>query len=117
MDERKANIDLVFRNGLKDFEVLPPPEVWNNIRPVVRKKQRPLIILRTAAAVAVILSLSFLAYQFSRQISGSIENNTLTLNEESGSQVITFPQNSIPAQLDRNNASDASSTNNNTFIP
>ena len=116
MDERKANIDLVFRNGLKDFEVLPPPEVWNNIRPVVRKKQRPLIILRTAAAVAVILSLSFLAYQFSRQISGSIENNALTLNEESGSQVITFPQNSIPAQQNRNNASDASSTNNNTFI-
>ena len=33
MDEKGANIDLVFRNGLKDFEVLPPPEVWDNIHP------------------------------------------------------------------------------------
>jgi hypothetical protein len=31
MDERGANIDILFRNGLKDYEVLPPPEVWNNI--------------------------------------------------------------------------------------
>ena len=26
MSEKGANIDLVFRNGLKDYEVLPPPE-------------------------------------------------------------------------------------------
>ena len=37
MDERGANIDLVFRNGLKDYEVLPPAEVWENINPAVRK--------------------------------------------------------------------------------
>jgi len=43
MDDKIANIDLVFRNGLKDYEVHPPPEVWNNIRPAVRKKQRPLV--------------------------------------------------------------------------
>ncbi len=69
MDDRRANIDLVFRNGLKDYEVLPPPEVWNNIRPVIRKKQRPLIILRAAAMIAVVLSLSFLAYRWSMEIS------------------------------------------------
>ena len=49
MDDRKANIDLLFRNGLKDFEVLPPPEVWNNILPAIRKKQRYVALLRTAA--------------------------------------------------------------------
>ena len=27
----EANIDLAFRNGLKDYEVLPPPDVWNCI--------------------------------------------------------------------------------------
>ena len=26
MDDRGANIDLLFRNGLKDLEVLPPVE-------------------------------------------------------------------------------------------
>ena len=31
MNEKGANIDLLFRNGLKDFEVLPPPGVWDNI--------------------------------------------------------------------------------------
>ena len=116
MDERKANIDLVFRNGLKDFEVLPPPEVWNNIRPVVRKKQRPLVILRAAAAVAVLLSLSFLAYQLSRQINGGIDNNALTLNDESVSPVITTPENRITPQRNVSTPSDVSSTTNNPVI-
>ena len=99
MDEKKANIDLVFRNGLKDYEVLPPPEVWNNIRPAVRKKQLPLVILRTAAAVAVLLSLTFLAYRMSRQINGSFENNLITLNDESDSRQTTpVPRNLTPLQ-------------------
>ncbi|HBE41119.1 MAG TPA: hypothetical protein DDW27_07935 [Bacteroidales bacterium] len=83
MDERRANIDLVFRNGLKGYEVLPPPEVWNNIRPVVRRKQRPLIILRAAAAVAVLLSMSFLVYRLSIQINSIPFDNIITLAEES----------------------------------
>jgi len=68
MDDRRANIDLVFRNGLKDYEVLPPPEVWNNIRPVVRKRKMTMIVLRAAAAVAVLMSLGFLVYRLSTQI-------------------------------------------------
>jgi hypothetical protein len=63
MVNRKANIDLLFRNGLRDYEVLPPPGVWNSIKPVIRKNQSPLILLRTAAAVAALLSISFLAYR------------------------------------------------------
>ena len=39
MDEREANIDLVFRNGLRDYEVLPPSEVWDNIGPVIVNKK------------------------------------------------------------------------------
>ena len=60
MDDRGANIDIVFRNGLKDYEVLPPQDVWDNIHPVIRKKQRPLAVLRVAAMVAVLISLSIL---------------------------------------------------------
>jgi len=40
--------------------------VWNNIRPAIRKKQQPLIILRYAALIAVLFSLSFLAWRMSR---------------------------------------------------
>jgi len=78
MDDRKANIDLVFRNGLKDYEILPPAEVWNNIRPVIRRKSRPYIILRAAAMVAVVLSLSIIAYRMGTQIPSLSENNTIT---------------------------------------
>jgi len=83
MDDRGANIDLVFRNGLKDYEVLPPQEVWNDIRPVIRKKQRPFILLRVAAVAAVVLSLGILAYRLSYEITYGIENQLITLNPES----------------------------------
>jgi hypothetical protein len=76
MDERGANIDVIFRNGLKDIEALPPPEVWENIKPVIRKKQRPYILLGNAALIAVLLSLSMLAYRWSRQI--NVTNSTQT---------------------------------------
>ena len=69
MDDRDANIDLVFRNGLKDFEVLPPPEVWDSIQPSIKVKRGPIIYFRRAAMIAVVLSLSFLAYRWSREFS------------------------------------------------
>ncbi len=74
MVNKGANIDLLFRNGLKDYEVLPPVEAWNNILPVIRKKQRPVIFLRSAALIAVLLSMSFLAYRWSQQISAQSRN-------------------------------------------
>jgi hypothetical protein len=117
MDEKKANIDLVFRNGLKDYEVLPPPEAWNNIIPVVRKKQRPLFILRTAAAVAILLSLTFLAYRMSRQITGSDENNFITLNDENESrQSSPVGEKITPLQI-LLAPSDASTLKRNSIVP
>jgi len=82
MDDRKANIDLLFRNGLKDFEVLPPPEVWNNILPVIRKKQRYVVFLRAAAMVALMLSMSFLAYRMSRQIPSSFNEPVISFGQD-----------------------------------
>lgn len=117
MDEKKANIDLVFRNGLKDYEVLPPPEAWNNIIPVVRRKQRPLFILRTAAAVAILLSLTFLAYRMSRQITGSDENNFITLNDENESrQSSPVGEKITPLQI-LLAPSDASTLKRNSIVP
>jgi hypothetical protein len=82
MVNKGANIDLLFRNGLKDYEVLPPVEAWNNILPVIRRRQRPVVLLRSAALVAVLLSLSFMAYRWSRELSTSFQNPVLALNEE-----------------------------------
>ncbi len=82
MVNKGANIDLIFRNGLKDFEVLPPVEVWNNILPVIRRNQRPVIFLRSAALIAVLLSMSFLAYKWSQQIPAPSSTSLLALDEE-----------------------------------
>jgi hypothetical protein len=83
MVNKEANIDLLFRNGLKDFEVLPPVEAWNNILPVIRKKQRPVVVLRAAALIAVLMAISFMAYRWSRELSISDQNQILAVNEES----------------------------------
>lgn len=83
MDERGVNIDIVFRNGLKDYEVLPPADAWDKISPVIRKRQRPFILFRSAAVLAVALSLSFLAYRWSRDISAGEEQNIQAQNTES----------------------------------
>ncbi|MFH0842350.1 MAG: outer membrane beta-barrel protein [Bacteroidota bacterium] len=83
MDDRGANIDIVFRNGLKDYEVLPPQDAWDNIHPVIRKKQRPVAFLRAAAMFAVLISLSILAYRFSRELPSAPEGPVMAMTPES----------------------------------
>lgn len=81
MDEKGANIDLVFRNGLKDYEVLPPPEVWEKIHPVLKSQHRPIIILRAAAVITIVLTMSFLAYRYTREVSTGLDNEVMAINE------------------------------------
>ena len=64
MNERSANIDLAFRNGLKDYEVLPPPDVWNCIDSRMVRKERPVYLMRAAAFLAIAMTLSVLAYRW-----------------------------------------------------
>jgi len=87
MDKREANIDLVFRNGLKDFEVIPPSNVWDNIQPVIKTKHRSVILIRAAASVAVLLTLSFFTYEWSRLITSAPESSAVVLNRGSVSSV------------------------------
>lgn len=69
MFEREPNIDIVFRNGLKDLEILPPADVWDNIPPVEARKSRSGIILGIAAGIAMLLTLSLLAtWYFSNDV-------------------------------------------------
>ena len=83
MIDKGANIDLLFRNGLKDLEVLPPVHLWNNLLPFVSRRQLFPVYLRAAAAVAAVITISFLAYRWNRDMTASKGNTILAVNEES----------------------------------
>lgn len=86
MDEKNANIDLAFRNGLKDYEVLPPPDVWNCIESRVMSKRKPAYLMRAAAFLAIAMTLSVLAYRWIGKTSNIPEENVLALNVEPSAQ-------------------------------
>jgi hypothetical protein len=76
MFEREPNIDIVFRNGLKNMEVLPPADVWDNIPPMPMHRSPLRVVLRVAAGVAVLVSMTLATLWYLRS------NNTAdTLNE------------------------------------
>ncbi|HEX7494964.1 MAG TPA: outer membrane beta-barrel protein [Bacteroidales bacterium] len=91
MNEKGANIDLLFRNGLKDYEVLPPPGVWDNIYPVIKIKSRPIILLRVAAAITVLCTVSFLTYKWSREMSNSTPDSVIAFNIKTSSPIVSNP--------------------------
>ncbi|MDM8002345.1 MAG: outer membrane beta-barrel protein [Bacteroidota bacterium] len=66
MFEREPNIDIVFRNGLKNLEVLPPADVWDSIPPMPVKHTRLRVISGIAAGVAALVSLTLLATWYVR---------------------------------------------------
>ncbi len=56
MDFTGKNIDRIFREGLRDFEVTPPSEVWEGVMQAhTYQKKRILPVFRYAAAAAVML--------------------------------------------------------------
>jgi hypothetical protein len=89
MNEKGANIDLLFRNGLKDYEVLPPSGVWDSIHPVIKIKSRPIILLRVAAVITVLLTLSFLTYRWSREISKNTPESVMAFNIKTSSPIFS----------------------------
>jgi len=92
MVERGANIDLVFRNGLRDYEVHPPAELWDNIHPAIKVKKPQFLFLRAAAIVVILVTVSFLAYIINRDTPSNIENSFTALNIE------IYPPISVPAE-------------------
>ena len=84
-----ANIDLAFRNGLKDYEVLPPPDVWNCIESRVMRKKTPPYLLRAAAFLAIAMTMSVLAYRWIGKTSTMPAETVLALNEEPTAQFST----------------------------
>ena len=55
MDFMGENIDKIFREGLRDYEVTPPYEVWEGVLQARTYKRRILPVFRYAAAVVAML--------------------------------------------------------------
>jgi hypothetical protein len=91
MFEREPNIDIVFRNGLKDLEVLPPADVWDNITPMPARFSRYTIIYRIAAGFAVLVSLSLLATWYFRSNNSSPDQLALVAGDQAA-QVMNIRQ-------------------------
>ncbi len=84
MFEREPNIDIVFRNGLKNMEVLPPADVWENIPPVHVRQSRFRVVTGIAAGIAALVSLTLLAGWYLR--SNNTGNQLAELTLASGEQ-------------------------------
>lgn len=89
MSEKGANIDLLFRNGLKDFEVLPPADVWDGIHSAVKTKSRPIVFLRIAAAITILLTVTYLTYRWSSELTSVPASQEMALNIPDGTPVFT----------------------------
>ena len=90
MADRRANIDFVFRNGLKDYEMLPPPEVWENIHSSIAmgNKRSYMPLFKVAAAAVIVATLSFLAYYLGESLSNEqltemVADNQVAFSPES----------------------------------
>jgi opacity protein-like surface antigen len=55
MIDQDSNIDRIFKEGLIDLEVTPPPEVWDAVHGRIQKKSRKIPLFYSAAAASVLL--------------------------------------------------------------
>ena len=62
MVKRDAHIDVIFRNGLENLEILPPSDIWADIEPVISGRKEAGYLFRIAAGIAALVSLGLLAY-------------------------------------------------------
>jgi hypothetical protein len=100
MFEREPNIDIVFRNGLKNLEVLPPADVWDHIPPVPVRQSRLRVVTGIAAGIAALVSLTLLASWYLRSNNTETRLAELTLSSGEpqairidGTASTTFPVN------------------------
>lgn len=62
MQDKRSDIDIVFRNGLKDYEALPPACAWDNIAPALKSMRIRRSWIGIAASVAVLTLLTSAAW-------------------------------------------------------
>ncbi len=79
MFDKEPNIDIVFRNGLKNFEVLPPSDVWDNISPMPARTPRYGVVMGIAAGISVLISLTLFASWYFRNNADTGVNTELAM--------------------------------------
>jgi len=98
MNENK-NIDRLFQEKFKDFEVFPDSHIWRNIEKQITKKKKRRIIplwLRFVGAAAVVLFLVSSGFWFF---------NTGSVNKEIPNEIIITNSDKSDIKLNRNNSS------------
>ncbi len=82
MQDRREHIDILFRNGLKDLEILPPSQVWDSIGPAVLSGSRKRIYLNLAASIAILVAMASSFVILTEIVPLDMAQGTLTLNQD-----------------------------------
>jgi hypothetical protein len=106
MFDKEPNIDIVFRNGLKNMEVLPPADVWDNIPPMPVRNQGYRVAMRIAAGISILVALTLLASSYFRSNNGSGDITELAMAaDDQLPERITPVEVSTPVDAEDNTAS------------
>jgi len=95
MADRKVNIDVVFRNGLKDYEAMPPHDIWGEIQPSIKTRFNLPIFVKVAASLAVIFTLAFFSYRLGINSAIRVAENRSYFPSERASLQQTLVQNPV----------------------
>jgi hypothetical protein len=97
MGDRDSNIDLLFRNGLSNYEALPPQDLWNDIKPLIATPRRSFVSLRAAAAIAVLMASGILTAFLVRNIPAVNEVAPVAVNNLTPMGRVPERNNTIPS--------------------
>ncbi|MDF1559092.1 MAG: outer membrane beta-barrel protein [Bacteroidales bacterium] len=103
MFNREPNIDVVFRNGLKDLEVLPPSDVWENIPPMPFRRSAFRTVTSIAAGIAALVSLALVAGWYLRSNDPGLQlaEMAITSGEQQAVRVNSSAQDVVETATDR----------------
>lgn len=103
MFNREPNIDIVFRNGLKDMEVLPPSDVWENIPPMPVRRSSFRTVTAIAAGIAALVSLALVAGWYLRSNDPGLQLAEMTIpsGEQQAVRVSSSPTDAVEITSDR----------------
>ncbi|PNQ74734.1 hypothetical protein C1T31_00915 [Hanstruepera neustonica] len=111
----KKHIDRIFQEKLKDFEVSPKPELWDNIQSKLNlEKDEPkkiipiwMRIVGIAALLALLFTIGSFVFNSADLISSEPNQNTVDTNSQE-----PFNENSQNSQTDKDNQSTKSGNEN-----
>ena len=91
MADQIGNIDLIFRNGLRDYEVLPPADAWEGIKPSISTGTRFLPFMKVAAAAVLMAVTSYAAYRWGSEVTKNQFSDTIALYQQDGYMLVNEP--------------------------